>query len=393
MSASAPIIGSMTERWVGVGRSAGTDSAAAGAEARATALDGRADARLLIVFASPAHDFAALLAGIAAGDVPLVGCSTAGEIATGGPGRPRRGRARARRCRLLGLHRGGDGRVGAAARGGRGGRALPGHARAAPHRTLLLLTDGLAGDQQEIVRGAYDVAGAAVPLVGGCAGDDLAMRETFLLHGDQVLRDAVVGVGARVATRRSASASSTAGAGSASPCSSPRSAGNRVYTLDDRPALDVYLERLGAPATDPAAFTRFALTHPLGLSRRSGEDHVRFVGGADFEDRSLGCIAAVPQGALAWFMEGDAESVLTATDDACAEALAVLEGATPLGVLAFDCIARRSVLGDGIACEVARIGDACGGAPVAGFYTYGEIARTRGISGFHNQTLVVLAVA
>jgi len=33
-----------------------------------------------------------------------------------------------------------------------------------------------------------------------------------------------------------------------------------------------------------------------------------------------------------------------------------------------------------------------GGAPVAGFYTYGEIARTHGISGFHNQTLVVLAV-
>lgn len=33
-----------------------------------------------------------------------------------------------------------------------------------------------------------------------------------------------------------------------------------------------------------------------------------------------------------------------------------------------------------------------GGAPVAGFYTYGEIARTSGTSGFHNQTLVVLAV-
>jgi hypothetical protein len=34
-----------------------------------------------------------------------------------------------------------------------------------------------------------------------------------------------------------------------------------------------------------------------------------------------------------------------------------------------------------------------GGAPVAGFYTYGEIARTQGVSGFHNQTLVVLAVS
>jgi hypothetical protein len=174
-----------------------------------------------------------------------------------------------------------------------------------------------------------------------------------------------------------------------------RSAGNRVYSLDDRPALDVYLDRLDAPEsarTDEAAFTRFALTHPLGLERRSGEDHVRFVGEADFADRSLGCIAEVPQGGVAWFMEGDADSVLQATQAACDGALSALAGAAPLGVIAFDCIARRGVLGDtGIAEEIARIGETCG-APVAGFYTYGEIARTRGISGFHNQTLVVLAL-
>jgi hypothetical protein len=34
-----------------------------------------------------------------------------------------------------------------------------------------------------------------------------------------------------------------------------------------------------------------------------------------------------------------------------------------------------------------------GGAPVAGFYTYGEIAWTQGMSGFHNQTLVVLSIS
>src|SRR4029077_9688388 len=63
---------------------------------------------------------------------------------------------------------------------------------AKPYQVRLLLTDGLAGDQQEIVRGAYGVVGATVPLVGGCAGDDLAMRTTFQLHGDDVLRDALV---------------------------------------------------------------------------------------------------------------------------------------------------------------------------------------------------------
>jgi hypothetical protein len=93
-------------------------------------------------------------------------------------------------------------------------------------------------------------------------------------------------------------------------------------------------------------------------------------------------------------MEGDAASVLEATDGACEDALASLEGHPPVGVLAFDCIARRGVLGsDGIKDEINRIAENGGEAPVAGFYTYGEIARTRGISGFHNQTLVVLAVA
>jgi hypothetical protein len=93
-------------------------------------------------------------------------------------------------------------------------------------------------------------------------------------------------------------------------------------------------------------------------------------------------------------MEGDGDSVLTGTDAACAEALVTLEGREPIGVLAFDCIARRGVLGDaGIAAEVARIGEHVDGAPIAGFYTYGEIARTRGVGGFHNQTLVVLALS
>jgi hypothetical protein len=175
------------------------------------------------------------------------------------------------------------------------------------------------------------------------------------------------------------------------------SANNRVFTLDERPALDVYLERLDAPAdarTDEAAFTRFALTHPLGMSRRSGEEQVRFIGGADFADGSLSTIAEVPPGALVWSMEGDYESVLAATDSACDDAVAELEGRTPLGMFAFDCIARRGILGDeGIKTEVNRVSERANGAPVAGFYTYGEIARTSGVSGFHNQTLVVLSVS
>jgi hypothetical protein len=383
-------------RWLAVGHSAASDSAAAAAEATELALRG-ADPRLLVAFVSESHDLDAIAKGIdeRSGGVPLVGCSTAGEIATSGP----------RDASLVVVALGGDGfSVATAGVDGIGDRLRDAGARAAAcldsvadreHRVLVLLTDGLAGDQQEIVRGAHSVAGAAVPLVGGCAGDDRRMTRTFQLHDGRVLENAVVaaaigsdaplGIGVRHGWQTVGEPMLVTGA-----------EGTRVLELDGRPALDVYLDRLDAPEevrTDPAAFTDFALTHPLGLSRRSSEEQVRLITSADFEERSLTSIAAVPQGGMAWLMEGDDASVLAATDAACADALSALEGDRPLGLLAFDCIARRGVLGEeGIGAEVDRVAQHAGGAPVAGFYTYGEIARTRGVSGFHNQTLVVLAV-
>jgi hypothetical protein len=118
------------------------------------------------------------------------------------------------------------------------------------------------------------------------------------------------------------------------------------------------------------------------------------VAGADFEERSLTMIAEVPQGGLAWFMRGDDDSVQSATDGACSDALGALDGRSPLALLAFDCAARKGVLGDeGTVEEVARIAGHADGAAVAGFYSYGEIARTQGVAGIHNQTLVVLALS
>ena len=384
------------DRWMGVGRSSATDPGVAAAEAFSGALRGP-DPQLLIVFCSSSYDLGAFIAALNAhsGGVPLIGCSTSGEIATSGPGD----------ASVVVTALGGSGfSVSTAAAKDAATRPREAGAEAAsclaglddkPHRVLLILSDGLSGHQQEIVRGAYGVAGATIPLVGGCAGDDLAMKATYQVCGDVVMTDSVVA--AAIGSDAPLGIGVRHGWGAVGePMVVTKSDNNRVHALDNKPALDVYLERLNAPPeahTDPAAFTRFAITHPLGLSRRSNEPHVRFVGEADFETRSLICIAEVPQGALVWFMEGDEDSVLKATDGACADAVEML-GGPPLGFVAFDCIARRGVLGDeGIKVEVQRISELAGGAPVAGFYTYGEIARTRGISGFHNQTLVVLAVS
>jgi hypothetical protein len=383
-------------RWLAVGHSNLTDARRAGEQSADRALR-HDDAKLLIVFCSDSYDLEQLLAGVngRSGGVPLIGCSTAGQIASSGPSD----------ASVVVTALGGDGFEvhtsaveGASARLREAGVQVAGAALALdgkPHHVLLILSDALGGDQQEVIRGAYSELGAGVPLVGGCAGDDFKMAQTYQFHGERVLRDAVVGaavasdaplgIGVRHGWQRMGEPLLVTG-----------SHGNKVLELDDRPALDVYLERHNAPErvrTDAAAFNEFAITRPLGLSRRSTEEGVRLVAGADFEERSLSMIAAVPQGGLAWFMEGDITSVLDATEEACRSAVDALDGGEPLGLLAFDCAARRGVLGDeGIGREVERIAAHAGGAPVAGFYSYGEVARTTGVAGFHNQTLVVLAV-
>jgi hypothetical protein len=384
-------------RWLNVGRSDAADAREAGRSAVATALGGGVDAKVVLAYFSDSLDLPALAAGLheAAGDVPVVGCSTAGEIST--EGLSDHG--------VVAVAIGGPGlavEVGHAVGVGADPRGTASEAAACitgvnhlPHRILMLLSEGLKGGQQDVVRGAYEVAGAEVPLVGACAGDHLKMQKTYQLVGGALLEDAVVavalgseapiGVGVSHGWRKLGE-----------PVVVSASTNSQVIQLDGEPALDVYLRRTNAPAaayTDAEAFNHFAITHPLGVSRRSGEE-VRLVAGADFETRALQFIAHVPAGGLAWFMEGDEGSVLRAADDACSDALAGLGDGACAGFLVFDCVARRGAIGDEAAGrEVERIAGYAGGLPIAGFYSYGEIARTRGVTGFHNQTLVVVALS
>jgi hypothetical protein len=265
------------------------------------------------------------------------------------------------------------------------------------HKILVLLADGLAGEQHELVRGAYSVVGGTVPLAGGCAADNYLYEKTFQFIADsdgvRVLSDAVVaaaigsdgpiGVGVAHGWRKVGE-----------PMVVTSSTGGTVHTLDGEPALEVFSERTSAPqslAEDTPAFRFFAMEHPLGMSRRSGED-IRVIHEGNVADGSIKSLAAVPQGALLWAMETDREGLLSSVDDAYADAVESLEGVPPIGFLAFDCGVRFMFLKpDGVISEVAKFVARAAGVPFGGFYTMGEIARTRGARGMHHLTLVIVA--
>ena len=92
-------------------------------------------------------------------------------------------------------------------------------------------------------------------------------------------------------------------------------------------------------------------------------------------------------------LDGDPESMLNAAKSAAEEAREHLEGAEAAGVLVFDCVCRGMILKDDFHREISAVREVFGDVPVAGFLTYGEIARYHGrLEGWHNATAVVVAI-
>jgi len=385
------------DRWVQVGTSTATDPVVAVAEALVNIVS-QPDPKLTIIYCSPAYNLAEVSSLVKAsiGSGELIGCSTSGELI----------RNQALDGGLLIWALGGEGF--AVTTGEGQGASETGLRQAAfdasqclnrlerkKHTILFLLADGLCGDQMEVVRGAYDVAGATVPLVGGCAGDDMKLQSTQQIHSGLLLTHAVV------AAAISSDAPMAVGiAHGWQPLGEPmlvtESRSNTLSTLDDRPALDVYFDCYDASEeirNNPDKFFKFAHTRPVGVMRRNRIE-IRYVYGADYQARTLSIFAEVPQGAMAYLMQGDTTSVLNASNEVCAIAEAGLEGLPAKGFMLLECVARKSLLAeDGLLEQSLALDSVKPGISIGGFYTYGEIARTSGSGGLHNQTIVALAIA
>jgi hypothetical protein len=392
-AADGLVMQTLSGRWFGAGGSDAADSAKAGAAATAAAVAGR-DATVVFVFCATSHDLPALLAAVrqeAGPTAEVVGGTTLGELSTAGPTLDgvavvALGGGFTIRTRVADLGVDGHRDAGAEVAG-----AMDGFDQ--PYRVMMLLCDGRSGNPHDVVRGAYSVLGATVPLVGGFAGGGSGLDQTFQFHHDQVLTNAVVGI--------AIGSDAPMGIGVAHgwrrvepPMVVTKSSGVRIYELDGEPALEMLMRRRGITGGATEFFQGLTTLQSLGLSRRGGED-IRVIHGGDDADGSVTGTQEVPQGALCWLMDGDYDSLIAGASQSCAEAVAGLDGAPPLGLFTFDCGGRRGQLGeDGVREEVAGIRAALGeNVPFAGFYTMGEIARVRGSYGTHALTLVTLALA
>ena len=357
------------------------------------------DAVLGLVFATSKTDLGALAKGVKSvlGATPVIGCSSAGEFVTD---RVSNGGVA---VALLGSDD-----MAIAVGVGEGLRAntpravqqlcanLRKNKQAAPagaaQKTILMLSDGMAGNGEGLVDALAMEAGAGVTLAGGAAGDDAAFKETFVFLGDKVYKDAVVA--AELTTRKKVGVGVFHGWCAASaPGTVTKAVGGRLVAIDDKPAIEfyrAYAEKKGVTLTKENQ-NQFVFTHELGIMMMNNELKVRAPLKVN-DDGSIDCATEVPEGKQVRIVEGDHDQIVAAARTAAENAVQGLGGQPAAGAIVFDCVARKLVLDQKFKLEVDAFRDVVK-APIMGFNTYGEIARVRGqLSGFHNTTAVVAVI-
>ncbi len=253
-------------------------------------------------------------------------------------------------------------------------------------RAVFVLSDGLGVNGTELVRGLADVLPPEVVVTGGLAGDGPRFGRTWVLDRDGP-RPGVVSAVGLVGTALRVGHGSRGGWDPFGPERTvTRSAGNVLYELDGRPALDLYEEYLGERAVGLPAT---GLLFPLALRQSAGPELVRTILAVDRGARSLTFAGDVPTGARARLMRASFERLVSGAADAAE--LATDPVPAPRLVLAVSCVGRRLVLGEWAEEEVeaTRSGFPAGAVQV-GFYSYGELSPAAGgACELHNQTMTV----
>lgn len=325
--------------------------------------------------------------------VPIVGCSTAGEISRNGVVEHRTGvtvTTLDMASTDIAIERAVIPSMAASAETG----AVLGKALLKPDlRYVLVLSDGLKVNGAELVRGLRGALPETTVISGGLAGDDARFGRTYVVHGKELLSGQVVAVGFYGAkfTARVMSGSGWISFGMDRRVT--RSEANVVYEIDGQRALDVYSAYLGDEAANLPAT---GLLYPLAVRLAEGDQGlIRTLLAVDREKGSLTFAGDVNQGSNVRLMHANNQQ-LVAGAGAAAEDACVTTGpaATQLALL-FSCVGRKLLMGTHIDMEIEEVATHLQpGAVVSGFYTYGEIGyyKDSGHCELHNQTMTVTSL-
>ena len=259
---------------------------------------------------------------------------------------------------------------------------------------FITVSSGIVLDGEKIIRGIEEAAGIESNIWGGKAGDDRMGKTTFVFTQDRSSDHGILILlidGDKVNVKGQA-ISGWKGVGT--PKTITKSNGLWVHTLDNQPALDMMIKYMGYKFKgkgDSSPQYDSDVTSPLLLLREKGEPILRSQAFINWSDRSI---------MLNGNFEPNAKIQLTLPPDfeivdevvkGC-EQLKETELPEADAIIMFSCSGRVVELGPMIGKEIDGIKNTFG-APMAGFFTYGEYGRAKnGNNEYHNYTCCWVAL-
>ncbi len=257
--------------------------------------------------------------------------------------------------------------------------------------TTSLTADGNMIDGDAIIRNMEKALVKEFNLFGGMAGDDLSFTGSYVFTNNNSTAYGMVALvldadkinlhGMAISGWKPIGVSKTI----------TKSEGNTVYTIDDNPALDVYMRYLGTAVpnydTQLQFFENLGNQYPFQIERENREplmcNPIRF----DKVSKALTFETNVKQGSRFRFSTPpDFDIMETIVQQATQLKESKQPDVNADALLIFSCAGRLAALGPMAKMDNEGLKDVWN-APMAGFYSYGEFGR--GVNGkheFHSTT-------
>jgi len=263
-----------------------------------------------------------------------------------------------------------------------------------PNPAFIIASGWLHTDGECIVQGIEEGYGAEVTVFGGMAGDDLALTAPLVFTNK---KNSTSGLVAIIIDEDKIDVKGIATCGWKAVGTTKtvtKSNGNIVYTIDDKPALDMVMKYLGVDIdlnSGKDVVTHIGAYYPLQLERENVAPVMRTAMFANKEDRSLICAGNVPQGSKVRFSLPPDFDAIDKVVEECTEIKNEKQSAAD-AVIMFSCISRHLSFGIMTSQEIEQVINVWK-APFVGFFSYGEFGKSRtGKHEFHNNTCCVVAL-
>jgi hypothetical protein len=268
--------------------------------------------------------------------------------------------------------------------------------------SLIIATGGVFIDGEKIIEGILQGFGEhtistqrEVTVFGGMAGDDLLGEKPLVFTNGKSRDNAII---ALIIDEDKIEVSGIATCGwkaIGTTKTVTKSENNIVYTIDDKPALDMLMKYLGVEVklegNKEIVTFQSSWYYPLQVERENLDPVIRTARFANTKDRSLICTGNVPQGAMIRFsLPPDFDAIEKVVEE-CREFKEDTQPAAD-ALIMFSCVSRHLSFGSLIKEEIDQVQQVWK-APMAGFFTYGEYGRSKtGKHEFHNNTCCLVTL-